>query len=154
VSGDEHDSSRRIRSADERERVCHDAQFGGWQSPGAGDGSRRRIVMFPVGLGIDAATVTRDWLDAGTIEDVVTASGGLYAPPCGQHHVSTVSILATCHTQQSKHEQFSGWILSSRLPENLHRTVAQRRGLRREGYRSTAYAQGRKLERGADQRIH
>jgi hypothetical protein len=110
--------------------------------------------MFPAGLGIDDATATCDWLDAGTIEGLVTASGGLYAPPCGQRHVSTVSILAPCRTEQSKHEQFSGWILSSRLPDNLHRTVAQRRGLRREGYRSTAYAEGRKMERGADQRIH
>jgi malonate decarboxylase alpha subunit len=42
---------------------------------------RRGIVMFPSDLGVDIATATRDWLAAKTIEDLVTASGGLYAPP-------------------------------------------------------------------------
>ena len=37
--------------------------------------------MFPEDLGIDVATATRDWLAARTINDLVTASGGLYAPP-------------------------------------------------------------------------
>jgi malonate decarboxylase alpha subunit len=37
--------------------------------------------MFPSDLGVDVATATRDWLAAKTIADLVTASGGLYAPP-------------------------------------------------------------------------
>ena len=37
--------------------------------------------MFPAELGIDVATATRDWLAAKTIEELVAASGGLYAPP-------------------------------------------------------------------------
>jgi malonate decarboxylase alpha subunit len=37
--------------------------------------------MFPSDLGVDVATATRDWLAAKTIHDLVTASGGLYAPP-------------------------------------------------------------------------
>jgi malonate decarboxylase alpha subunit len=37
--------------------------------------------MFPCDLGIDVNTVTRDWLAAQTIDDLVTASGGLYVPP-------------------------------------------------------------------------
>jgi len=38
-------------------------------------------VMFPSDLGIDVNTATRDWLAAQTIDDLVTASGGLYVPP-------------------------------------------------------------------------
>ena len=37
--------------------------------------------MFPADLGIDVPTATRDWLAARTIDDLVTASGGLYVPP-------------------------------------------------------------------------
>jgi malonate decarboxylase alpha subunit len=37
--------------------------------------------MFPSDLGIDVATATRDWLAAKSIDDIVTASGGLYVPP-------------------------------------------------------------------------
>jgi malonate decarboxylase alpha subunit len=37
--------------------------------------------MLPSDLGIDAATATRDLLAAKNIDDLVTASGGLYAPP-------------------------------------------------------------------------
>jgi malonate decarboxylase alpha subunit len=37
--------------------------------------------MFPSDLGIDVNTATRDWLAAQTIDDLVTASGGLYVPP-------------------------------------------------------------------------
>ena len=37
--------------------------------------------MFPADLGIDVASATRDWLAAQTLDDLVTASGGLYAPP-------------------------------------------------------------------------
>jgi malonate decarboxylase alpha subunit len=42
---------------------------------------RRGIAMFPADLGIDVAKATRDWLAAKTIDDLVKASGGLYAPP-------------------------------------------------------------------------
>jgi malonate decarboxylase alpha subunit len=38
-------------------------------------------VMFPSDLGIDVNTATRDRLAAQTIDDLVTASGGLYVPP-------------------------------------------------------------------------
>ena len=37
--------------------------------------------MLPSDLGIDAETATRDWLAAKSIDDLVTASGGLYVPP-------------------------------------------------------------------------
>jgi malonate decarboxylase alpha subunit len=76
----------RCRSMQEREAalraVAGDSEFGRRQSPDASDDLRRRgIVMFPADLGIDVATATRDWLAAKTIDDLVTASGGLYAPP-------------------------------------------------------------------------
>jgi len=38
-------------------------------------------VMLPCDLGIDVRTATRELLAAKTIEELVTASGGLYAPP-------------------------------------------------------------------------
>jgi malonate decarboxylase alpha subunit len=76
----------RCRSMQEREAalraVAGDTEFGRRQSPDVGDDLRRRgIVMFPEDLGIEVATATRDWLAAKTIEDLVTASSGLYAPP-------------------------------------------------------------------------
>jgi malonate decarboxylase alpha subunit len=76
----------RCRSMQEREAalraVAGDTEFGRRQAPHAGDDLRRRgIVMFPADLGIDAATATRDWLAARTINDLVTVSGGLYEPP-------------------------------------------------------------------------
>jgi malonate decarboxylase alpha subunit len=37
--------------------------------------------MFPSDLGMSEKTATRDWLAAKTIDELVTASGGLYAPP-------------------------------------------------------------------------
>jgi malonate decarboxylase alpha subunit len=37
--------------------------------------------MLPSDLGIERETATRDWLAAKTIDDLVTASGGLYEPP-------------------------------------------------------------------------
>jgi len=37
--------------------------------------------MSPSDLRIDVGTATRDWLAAKSIDDIVTASGGLYAPP-------------------------------------------------------------------------
>jgi hypothetical protein len=50
--------------------------------PEISDGLRSRgIVMFPSDLGIDLNTATRDWLAAQTIDDLVTASGGIYVPP-------------------------------------------------------------------------
>ena len=76
----------RCRSPQEREAalraVAGDTEFGRRQSPEASDSLRRRgIVMFPSDLGIDVNTATRDWLAAKTIDDLVTASGGLYVPP-------------------------------------------------------------------------
>jgi malonate decarboxylase alpha subunit len=38
-------------------------------------------VTLPSDLGVDVNTATRDWLAAQTIDDLVTASGGLYVPP-------------------------------------------------------------------------
>src|SRR6266581_1430562 len=67
----------RCRSPQEREAalraVAGDTDFGRRQSPEATDDLRH--------LGIDEATATRDWLAAKTIDELVTASGGLYAPP-------------------------------------------------------------------------
>jgi malonate decarboxylase alpha subunit len=76
----------RCRSPQEREAalraVAGNTDFGKRQSPETSDSVRRRgIVMFPSDLGIVVATATRDWLAARTIDDLVTASGGLYAPP-------------------------------------------------------------------------
>src|SRR6266403_6084672 len=76
----------RCRSPQEREAalraVAGDTEFGKRRSAEAGDTLRRRgIVAFPTDLGIDVSTATRDWLAAKTIDDLVTASGGLYAPP-------------------------------------------------------------------------
>jgi malonate decarboxylase alpha subunit len=42
---------------------------------------RHCIVLFPSDLGIDVNTATRDWLAAQSIDELVTASGGLYVPP-------------------------------------------------------------------------
>jgi malonate decarboxylase alpha subunit len=76
----------RCRSMQEREAalraVAGDTDFGKRQSAEAGESLRRRgIVAFPTDLGIDVTTATRDWLAAKTIDDLVTTSGGLYAPP-------------------------------------------------------------------------
>ena len=76
----------RCRSMQEREdalrAVAGDTEFGRRQSQDTTQSLRRRgIVMLPADLGIDVATATRDQLAAGTIDDLVTASGGLYAPP-------------------------------------------------------------------------
>jgi malonate decarboxylase alpha subunit len=76
----------RCRSLREREAalraIAGDTEFGRRQSPEMSESLRRRgIVMLPSDLGIDVATATRDWLAAETIDDLVTASGGLYAPP-------------------------------------------------------------------------
>jgi malonate decarboxylase alpha subunit len=76
----------RCRSPGEREAalraVAGDTDFGRRQSPEATEDLRRRgIVMLPSDLGIDRETATRDWLAAKTIDDLVTASGGLYEPP-------------------------------------------------------------------------
>ena len=76
----------RCRSPQEREAalraVAGDTEFGRRQSRETSDSLRRRgIVMFPSDLGIDVNTATRDWLAAQSIDDLVTASGGLYLPP-------------------------------------------------------------------------
>ncbi|QPF90370.1 malonate decarboxylase subunit alpha [Bradyrhizobium commune] len=62
--------------------VAGDTEFGRRQSPEASEDLRRRgIVMLPSDLGIDVRSATRDLLAARTIDDLVTASGGLYVPP-------------------------------------------------------------------------
>jgi malonate decarboxylase alpha subunit len=62
--------------------VAGDTDFGRRLLPDTRNELRRRgIVMEPADLGIDAGTATRDWLAAKTIDDLVTASGGLYLPP-------------------------------------------------------------------------
>jgi malonate decarboxylase alpha subunit len=76
----------RCRSPQEREAalrvVAGDTDFGKRQSAEMGDSlGRHGIAASPADLGIDAATATHDWLAAKTIDDLVTASGGLYAPP-------------------------------------------------------------------------
>jgi malonate decarboxylase alpha subunit len=76
----------RCRSPQEREAalraVAGDTDFGKRKPAEMVDSLRRRgIVAFPTDLGIDVTTATRDWLAAKTIDDLVTASGGLYAPP-------------------------------------------------------------------------
>jgi len=76
----------RCRSPQEREAalraVAGDTDFGRRQSAEMTSDLRRRgIVMFPADLGIDEKTATRDWLAAKSIDELVTASGGLYAPP-------------------------------------------------------------------------
>jgi malonate decarboxylase alpha subunit len=76
----------RCRSPQQREAalraVAGDTDFGKRQSPETTDSLRRRgLVMLPSDLGIDVATATRDWLAAKSIDDLVTASGGLYEPP-------------------------------------------------------------------------
>ena len=76
----------RCRSTQEREAalraVAGDTEFGKRQSPDRSESLRRRgIVTLPCDLGIDIRTATRDLLTAKTIDDLVTASGGLYAPP-------------------------------------------------------------------------
>ena len=76
----------RCRSQQEREAalraIAGDTDFGRRQSPEATDSLRHRgIVMFPSDLGIDEGAATRDWLAAKTIDELVTASHGLYTPP-------------------------------------------------------------------------
>jgi malonate decarboxylase alpha subunit len=76
----------RCRSPQEREAalraVAGDTEFGRRQPPETSESLRRRgIVMFPSDLGIDVNTARRDWLAAQSIDDLVTASGGLYVPP-------------------------------------------------------------------------
>jgi malonate decarboxylase alpha subunit len=76
----------RCRSMQQREAalraVAGDTEFGRRQSPDASEGLRHRgIVMLPSDLGIDVRTATRELLAAKTIDELVTASGGLYAPP-------------------------------------------------------------------------
>ena len=62
--------------------IAGDTEFGARQSPETTESLRHRgIVMAPSDLGIDVGGATRDWLAAQSIDDLVTASGGLYAPP-------------------------------------------------------------------------
>jgi malonate decarboxylase alpha subunit len=76
----------RCRSPQEREAalraVAGDTEFGRRQLSEMTDSLRRHcIVLFPSDLGIDVNTATRDWLAAQSIDELVTASGGLYVPP-------------------------------------------------------------------------
>jgi malonate decarboxylase alpha subunit len=76
----------RCRSPEGREAalraVAGDTEFGRRAPREASNSLRSRgIVTFPSDLGIDLNTATRDWLAAKSIDDLVTASGGLYAPP-------------------------------------------------------------------------
>lgn len=76
----------RCRTLPEREAalraVAGDTEFGRRQPPALSESLRHRgIVMLPADLGIDVQTATRDLLAAKTIDDLVTASGGLYTPP-------------------------------------------------------------------------
>jgi malonate decarboxylase alpha subunit len=76
----------RCRSPQDREAalraIAGDTEFGKRQSAVTTQSLRRRgIVMFPADLGIDVRTATRDLLAAKTIDELVAASGGLYAPP-------------------------------------------------------------------------
>jgi malonate decarboxylase alpha subunit len=76
----------RCRSPQEREAalraVAGDTEFGRRQASETSDSLRRRgIVALPSDLGIDVNIATRDWLAAQSIDDLVTASGGLYVPP-------------------------------------------------------------------------
>jgi malonate decarboxylase alpha subunit len=90
----------RCRSLQEREAalraIAGDTEFGKRQSPDTSQSlRRRRIVMFPSDLGIDAKTATRDWLAAKTIDDIVKASGGLYTPPAKFRLRAPTSVAAT-----------------------------------------------------------
>jgi malonate decarboxylase alpha subunit len=74
------------RSLGEREgalrAIAGDTDFGKAQSPDMTSDLRARgIVMRPSDLGIDVKDATRELLAAQTIDDLVTCSGGLYAPP-------------------------------------------------------------------------
>jgi malonate decarboxylase alpha subunit len=74
------------RSPQEREAalraVAGDTEFGKKQLPGMTDDLRRRgVVKLPSDLGIDVETATRDLLAVKSIEELVAASGDLYAPP-------------------------------------------------------------------------
>jgi malonate decarboxylase alpha subunit len=97
----------RCRTSQEREAalraVAGDTEFGQRQSTDASEGLRRRgIVMLPSDLGIDVKTATRDLLAAKTIDELVTASGGLYAPPAkfrSQPAASTAAKTAAKTTQ-------------------------------------------------------
>jgi len=76
----------RCRSPQEREAalraVAGDTEFGRRQPSETSDNLRRRgMVMFASNLGIDVNTATRDRLAAQSIDDLVTASVGLYVPP-------------------------------------------------------------------------
>jgi len=62
--------------------IAGDTDFGRAQPEGTtADLRARNIVMLPEDLGIDVRDATRDLLAAQSIDDLVTASGGLYVPP-------------------------------------------------------------------------
>jgi malonate decarboxylase alpha subunit len=76
----------KCRTPEEREAalraIAGDTEFGHAALPAmTADLRRRGIVMRPSDLGIDVADATRELLAAQTIDDLVAASGGLYAPP-------------------------------------------------------------------------
>jgi malonate decarboxylase alpha subunit len=86
----------RCRTPQERETalraIAGDTDFGKRQPADTSEGLRRRgIVMLPSDLGIDVAAATREHLAAKNIDDLVTASGGLYAPPAKFRAPATTS---------------------------------------------------------------
>jgi len=92
----------RCRSPQEREAalraIAGDTDFGKQLAAGATDELRRKgIVMFPADLGIDASTATRDWLAAKSIDELATASGGLYVPPAKFRRPTATSATANAH---------------------------------------------------------
>jgi malonate decarboxylase alpha subunit len=66
---------------------------------GAADALRAKgIVMYPADLGIDVAAATRDWLAAKSIDELATASGGLYVPPAKFRRPAMTSATAAANT--------------------------------------------------------
>jgi malonate decarboxylase alpha subunit len=92
----------RCRSPQEREAalraIAGDTDFGKKLPAGAADELRRKsIVMFPADLGIDVASATRDWLAAKSIDELATASRGLYVPPAKFRWPAVTSATANAH---------------------------------------------------------
>jgi malonate decarboxylase alpha subunit len=94
----------RCRSPEQRESalraIAGDTDFGKRLPAGAVDELRAKgIVMYPADFGIDVAAATRDWLAAKSIDDLATASGGLYVPPAKFRRpaVTPATVTANSH---------------------------------------------------------
>jgi malonate decarboxylase alpha subunit len=92
----------RCRSPQEREAalraIAGDTDFGKKLTAGTADELRRKgIVMFPADLGIDVASATRDWLAAKSIDELATASRGLYVPPAKFRRPAATSATVNVH---------------------------------------------------------